>query len=74
MGEIVRSQCRLPRALNEWLIERAKQESRSKNAQLIVELRNRQAEVEGEAVCKGSAAEVSLTSEKSEREAVREGD
>lgn len=46
MGDIVRSQCRLPRELNDWLAERAKLESRSKNAQLIVELCARRAAVE----------------------------
>ncbi len=46
MGDIVRSQCRLPRELNDWLAERARLESRSKNAQLIVELRARRTEVE----------------------------
>ncbi|MBN3856762.1 hypothetical protein G3N59_25615 [Paraburkholderia sp. Ac-20340] len=47
MSDIVRSQCRLPRELNDWLANRAKLESRSKNAQLIVELRERRAAVEG---------------------------
>lgn len=47
MSDIVRSQCRLPKELNDWLAERAKHESRSKNAQLIVELRARRAAVEG---------------------------
>jgi alkane 1-monooxygenase len=46
MSDIVRSQCRLPKELNDWLAERAKHESRSKNAQLIVELRARRAEFE----------------------------
>lgn len=45
MSDFVRSQCRLPRELNNWLTERAKHESRSKNAQLIVELCARRAEV-----------------------------
>lgn len=54
MGDIVRSQCRLPRELNDWLTDRAQRESRSKNAQLIVELRARRAEVEAEGgtICK----------------------
>lgn len=43
MSSIVRSQCRLPRELNDWLTERARHESRSKNAQLIVERRERRA-------------------------------
>lgn len=47
MSDVVRSQCRLPKELDDWLAERAKRESRSKNAQLIVELRARHAEVEG---------------------------
>lgn len=47
MGDIVRSQCRLPAELNDWLADRARYESRSKNAQLIVELRERRAAVEG---------------------------
>lgn len=47
MSDIVRSQCRLPKELNDWLTERAKHESRSKNAQLIVELRARRAAIEG---------------------------
>lgn len=46
MSDIVRSQCRFPKELNDWLANRAKHESRSKNAQLIVELRARRAEVE----------------------------
>jgi hypothetical protein len=46
MSDIVRSQCRLPRELNDWLTDRARNESRSKNAQLIVELRERRAAVE----------------------------
>ena len=45
MDDMVRSQCRLPRELNDWLAERARHESRSKNAQLIVERRARRAEV-----------------------------
>ena len=45
MNSIVRSQCRLPRELNDWLTERARYESRSKNAQLIVERRERRAEM-----------------------------
>jgi hypothetical protein len=41
MSDIVRSQYRIPNDLNEWLIARAKEEARSKNAQLVVELRVR---------------------------------
>ncbi len=41
MSETVRSQYRIPKDLNEWLAARAKEESRSKNAQLVVELRVR---------------------------------
>ena len=73
MGDIVRSQCRLPRELNEWLIERAKQEARSKNAQLVVELRTRRAELEDEAVCKGCASNAPA-SPTSRHEEVSEGD
>ena len=47
MDEVVRSQYRIPRALHDWLITRAKDEQRSRNAQLVVELRARmQAAVE----------------------------
>lgn len=74
MGAIVRSQCRLPRELNEWLIDRAKQEARSKNAQLIVELRTRRAELEDEAVCKECASDAPLASPTSRQEEVSEGD
>lgn len=48
MGDIVRSQCRLPKEINDWLVERAKQESRSKNAQLVVELQIRRAAVDAD--------------------------
>ncbi|MPW20065.1 hypothetical protein GCT13_25025 [Paraburkholderia sp. CNPSo 3157] len=54
MSDIIRSQCRLPKELNEWLINRAKQESRSKNAQMVVELRARRDEVERGAVFNGA--------------------
>lgn len=37
MNSIVGSQFRLPREPNDWLTEHARYESRSKNAQLIVE-------------------------------------
>lgn len=47
MDGIVRSQYRLPSDVDAWLAARAKVEERSKNAQLIVELRTRRAEVEG---------------------------
>jgi hypothetical protein len=45
MDDIVCSQCRLPRDLNDWPAERTKLESRSKNAQPIVELCVRRDEV-----------------------------
>jgi hypothetical protein len=73
MGDIVRSQCRLPRELNEWLIDRAKQEARSKNAQLIVELRTRRAELEDEAVSNECASDA-LPASPTSREEVSEGD
>jgi hypothetical protein len=38
-------QYRLPRELNDWLVERARNKSRSKNGQLFVELRVRRAEL-----------------------------
>ncbi|WP_148276389.1 hypothetical protein [Caballeronia zhejiangensis] len=44
MGESVRSQYRIPKELNDWLSSRAKAEERSKNAQLVVELRTRMRE------------------------------
>lgn len=44
MGESVRSQYRIPKELNEWLSARAKAEERSRNAQLVVELRIRMRE------------------------------
>ncbi|BBU33341.1 hypothetical protein BTHE68_70750 (plasmid) [Burkholderia sp. THE68] len=44
MGESVRSQYRIPKELNEWLSARAKAEERSRNAQLVVELRTRMRE------------------------------
>ncbi|WP_156992457.1 hypothetical protein [Paraburkholderia oxyphila] len=47
MDGIVRSQYRLPSDVDAWLAARAKMEERSKNTQLIVELRARRAEVEG---------------------------
>ena len=74
MGDIVRSQCRLPRELNEWLIDRAKQEARSKNAQLVVELRTRRAELEDEAVCKECASDAPPASPTSRQEEVSDGD
>jgi hypothetical protein len=74
MGDIVRSQCRLPRELNEWLIDRAKQEARSKNAQLVVELRTRRAELEDEAVCKECALNAPPALPTSRQEEVSEGD
>ncbi|VVE59056.1 hypothetical protein PSP20601_05435 [Pandoraea sputorum] len=47
MDEVVCSQYRIPRALHDWLVTRAKDEQRSRNAQLVVELRARmQAAVE----------------------------
>jgi hypothetical protein len=39
MKSIVRSQYRLPKEIDEWLRGRAEQGVRSKNAQLVVELR-----------------------------------
>lgn len=39
MKSIVRSQYRLPQEIDEWLRGRAEQGLRSKNAQLVVELR-----------------------------------
>jgi len=51
MNSIVRSQCRLPRELNDRLTERARYESRSKNAQLIVERRERRAEMTESGAC-----------------------
>jgi hypothetical protein len=45
MGESVRSQYRIPKELNDWLTSRARAEERSKNAQLVVELRIRMREV-----------------------------
>ncbi|CAL8481739.1 Arc-like DNA binding domain protein (plasmid) [Caballeronia sp. S22] len=44
MGESVRSQYRIPKELNDWLTARARSEERSKNAQLVVELRARMRE------------------------------
>jgi hypothetical protein len=44
MGESVRSQYRIPKELNEWLSSRAKAEERSRNAQLVVELKIRMRE------------------------------
>ncbi|GAB5101352.1 hypothetical protein YK56LOC_70690 [Caballeronia sp. HLA56] len=44
MGESVRSQYRIPKELNEWLSARAKAEERSRNAQLVVELKIRMRE------------------------------
>ncbi len=44
MGESVRSQYRIPKELNDWLTARARSEERSKNAQLVVELRARMKE------------------------------
>ncbi len=41
MSEVVRSQYRIPKNLNDWLVSRAKDEERSKNAQLVIELRAR---------------------------------
>lgn len=41
MTDIVRSQFRIPKDLDEWLFARSQEESRSKNAQLVVELRAR---------------------------------
>ncbi|CAJ3267151.1 hypothetical protein [Burkholderia pseudomallei] len=41
MSESVRSQYRIPKDLNDWLLARAKEQERSKNAQLIIELRAR---------------------------------
>jgi|GEM_PF-3971895 len=40
-SESVRSQYRIPKDLNDWLLARAKEQERSKNAQLIIELRAR---------------------------------
>ncbi|CAB3802405.1 hypothetical protein GCM10011400_61520 [Paraburkholderia caffeinilytica] len=74
MGDIVRSQCRLPRELNEWLIDRAKQEARSKNAQLIVELRTRRAELGDGVVCKECASDAPSASPTSRQEQVSERD
>ncbi|SAK83158.1 hypothetical protein AWB77_04251 [Caballeronia fortuita] len=44
MGDSIRSQYRIPKELNEWLSSRAKAEERSRNAQLVVELRIRMRE------------------------------
>jgi hypothetical protein len=44
MGESIRSQYRIPKELNEWLSSRAEAEERSRNAQLVVELRIRMRE------------------------------
>jgi hypothetical protein len=44
MGESIRSQYRIPKELNEWLSSRAKAEERSRNAQLVVELKIRMRE------------------------------
>ncbi|WP_250479838.1 MULTISPECIES: hypothetical protein [unclassified Caballeronia] len=44
MAESVRSQYRIPKELNEWLNSRAKAEERSRNAQLVVELKIRMRE------------------------------
>ena len=44
MGESIRSQYRIPKELNEWLSLRAKAEERSRNAQLVVELKIRMRE------------------------------
>jgi hypothetical protein len=41
MSEVVRSQYRIPKDLNDWLTTRADEQTRSKNAQLVVELRAR---------------------------------
>jgi hypothetical protein len=39
MEDVVRSQCRLPVEVDRWLKSRAKAEGRSKNAQLVSELK-----------------------------------
>ncbi len=41
MSVVVRSQYRVPKDLNDWLVSRATDEVRSKNAQLVFELRVR---------------------------------